>query len=301
MANSLGTLATAVILQQALDLVFTERPDLRMIALNTTDLDGNASRVRKDQQVITRTRAIPAVQDFGAAASDRADVDVPVTLNKFKQILYTFTASEINSTDRDLVRESAEPVATAIANHLIDAAAANWLNANFPLKTTKGAGWDYTHLVAVRKVLQQRGVPKSKRFYAANSEVYASMLNDPLIVAAFNNPANAEAIKNGQLPMVAGLMIAEYPDLPALGENLVAFAGATDSVIVATRAPQNPEELLPNAKFPGALGYVQDAKSGFQIMVNEWIGVDLSVNIRMVFLYGTAKGNANNGQRIVSA
>lgn len=301
MGNQLGSLATAIILQQALDLVFTERPELRAIALNTRDLDGRASLVRKGQQVIARTLGVAQVKDFGTGPTDRADVDVPVTLDKFKEIHHQFTASEINTTDRNLVRESAEPIATGLANHIIDAVAANWTVANFPsAPIVIGAGHDYTHLVNVRRILNKRGVPKGNRHYTANSDVYASFLNDPMIVAELNNARNAGAIASGDLPMVQGFKIMEYPDFPDGNAGVNAFAGVRDSVIVATRAPQNPEELLPNAKFPGNMGFLQEPRSGFQIMVNEWIGTDLSVNVRMVFLYGTAKGNGNNGQIVAN-
>ena len=70
-------------------------------------------------------------------------------------------------------------------------------------KIIKGAGWDYTHLTNVRKALQKAGVPEFKRFYMGNSDVWTSFLNDPMIVAYFNNPSNMEAIKTGKLPDVA--------------------------------------------------------------------------------------------------
>ncbi len=165
-------------------------------------------------------------------------------------------------------------MATAISNFIVDAVASVWTAANFPTgAVTKGAGWDYTHLVNVRKVLQQRGVPEGQRFYVCNSDVYASLLQDPLIVAEFNNARNAGAIATGQLPTVAGLQIGEYPDLPNNGENLVAFAGSPDSVLAVNRGPRNPEELFG----------------------------DRGANVRMDWLQGKDKGNNNNGIRIKSA
>jgi hypothetical protein len=95
-------------------------------------------------------------------------------------------------------------------------------------------------------------------------------------------------------------MIAEYPDLPNNGENLDAFAGSVDSVLVAQRGPRNPEELFGGrVKYPGNLGYIQDAKTGFTIMVNEYISqLTRAAGVRLDWLQGFDPGNGNNGVRV---
>ena len=194
-------------------------------------------------------------------------------------------------------------MAIALGNHIIDAVAANWTAANFTrAATVKAAGWDYEHLTTVRQVLIEAGVPQGfDKFYAGNASVYRAFLNDTLIVAGLNNPNNGGAIMTGRLPKVADMGIMEYPALPAAG-NLVAFAGTPDSVVYAGRVPKNPEEVLPGSKFPGVLGIITEPRTGFSVMVNQWINADtLVANTRLVWMYGTAVGNANNGQRIVSA
>lgn len=303
MANTLGTLAGSLILQRALDLVYTVRPLLRTLALDLRDLDSGSSEAKFNQQIITRTRGVPAVNDFGTGAVDTADVDVPVTLSRFKEVHYAFTPVQYSSTDRDLIDEHAEPMAVALANHVVDAIAANWTAANFTsAPTIKAAGWDYEHLTAVRQVLQERGVPMTqRRFYVGGASVYRSLLNDTLIVTALNNPNNANAIRDGRLPQVAGLGLDEYPALPAVG-NLVAFSGTPDSVIYAQRVPRNPNELMPGTSFPGNIGVITNPTTGFSVMVTQWIDPStLIANNRLIWMYGTAVGNANNGQRIVSA
>src|SRR5437016_13192703 len=119
MPNTLGTLASAVILQQALDLVFTKRPLLSRISLDLSD-----DRVKLNQTVYSRIYSIPTVNNFGTGSSNRSDTDVPVTISNFKEIHHKFTVQELSSTDRNLVQESAEPIAVAIANHMVDAIAA---------------------------------------------------------------------------------------------------------------------------------------------------------------------------------
>jgi hypothetical protein len=313
-ANSLGTTVASLIIQEALDIVFTERPLLNNISLNMRDLDGGVATAKKGQALITRLITVPGVDNFGDAASAHTTTDVSVTMNDFKQILHTFTAAEISSTDRDYIRESARPIAIAMGNYFVDTIAALWTIGNFPnrtgadavangstaTKTIKGAGWDYTHLTTVGATLDKSGVHAPGRFYAGNSDVYGSLLNDTRIVAALNNPDNASAIKTGRLPDVNGFALAKYPALPTTG-NLVGFAGTKDSTAFAVRPPRDPATILTNAQFPGNSTYIQEPKSGLTVRLDEWIGTDLTSNIRICWLQGAAVGNPTNGQLIVSA
>jgi hypothetical protein len=311
--NSLGTLATATIVQEALDLVFTVRPILNSISTGFTDKNGSPV-AQFNQQVITRTKAIPTVVDFGGALSNRADVDVPVTLDQFKEVAYEYTPQEYSGTNRDLVREAALPMATALANHMVDAIASLWTFGNYPIrtgadavangatntKTVKAAGWDYTHLTGVRATLNKAGVPVAGRFYIGNSDVYQSLLTDLRIVAALNNPQNSNAIQSGKLPVVAGLALDEFPNLPTTG-NLVGFSGTPDSTVFAARVPRDPRELIPGLVVPGNMGIVTEPKTGLSVMVLEYLTMStLKITTKLVWMYGKAVGNPNNGQLVVT-
>jgi hypothetical protein len=255
-----------------------------------------------NQTAISRLRAIPAVGNFGDAAADNADTDVPVVLNGFKQVFKSFTAAEVNATDRDLIDEAALPMAVAIGNHIVDTVAALWKVAAFSNYVAVASAWTRANTVlAIRNKLASLGVTPGNQFAVFNTAVYGALLADPMIVAALNNPRNGDAITTGRLPAVDGLALDEYPALPSNSENLIGFAGAPDSTCYVGRAPKNPEEILPGAKFPGVLGYVTDPKTGFQVMVNQWIGTDLTVNNRLVWLEGCAKGNGGHGVRLVTA
>lgn len=382
-SNSLGTLSGTQIIQRALEMTFTERPELGMISMGFADLDGKVNQLNLNQSATSRLRSTPVVGDFGDAAQGLTDTDVTVTLDGFKQLLVTFTPQESNATDRNLIDEAAEPIALAIGNYIIDATSGLWTSRNFSRSITVASDWNYDNtLRPIRKDLQEAGVPKGKRFLVSNSDVYDSFLGDSMIVTALNNPANANAIASGQVPNTLGLRLGEYTDLSdnnsivlttvatayvantftkathglldgdriklsaivdttgidgntiyyvrdattntfkialtdggdavdlltsdgtatvTLQENLLGFAGAPDSTVYVARPPKNPEELLPGAKFPGLIGYVQDPKTKFTIMVNQWIGTDLKINTRMLWLEGRAKGNSNNGVRLISA
>jgi len=316
--QSLGTLATATIVQEALDLVFTIRPQLNRLSLGFTDRNGSPI-AQYNQPVITRTLAIPAVGNIGDAATDRSDADVSVTLNNFKQIRYDYTPQQYSGTNRDLIREAALPMAIAMANYMVDAIAALWTPANYPVRTgadavangatnniTKiGVGWDYTHLVNTRQVLNKAGVPLADglRFYGANADVYGSMLNDQRIVAALYNPANSEAIKTGRLPDVAGFGLSEYPALPSNGCNLVAVAGTADSSVYAHRVPRHPNDVkgFEGVPIPGRIGIVTEPRTGLSVMVVEYVALpSLNITTMLLWMYGTAVGNANNLQLVCS-
>ena len=315
--NTLGTLATATIVQEALALVFTKRPELSRISLGFTDRNGSPIAAY-NQAVITRTLGLPTVQNAGSAATARADVDVSVTLNNFVQLRYDFAATEYSGTNRDLVREAAEPMATAMANYMVDAIATLWTAANYPVRTgsdavansvtnniTKvGAGWDYSFLLQQRAILNKAGVPPYKRWLAANSDVYASLLNDQRIVAQLYNPANQEAIKRGELPEVAGIGISEYPALTQLNnQNLVAALGAPDATVYAHRVPKDPREVsgFEAVPLPGRIGIVTEPRTGLSVMVVEYVALpSLAITTLITWMYGVAAGNKNNIQLVNS-
>lgn len=318
MANTLGTLAaTQVIVQEALALVFTKRPILKNISTGFTDKDGSPYALF-NQTVYTRTLGIPAVTAFAAAATARADVDVPVALSNYSQVYYQFTSQEYSSTNRDLIRESAEPLAVAIANYMVDQIGTLWTSANFPARTgadavangvtnnvTKiGAGWDYTHLTLQRGILNKAGVPLGlPRFYVGNSDVYASLLNDLRIVGYLNNPQNQEAIKRGELPQVAGFRIDEYPSMNNNGQNLVGVAASPDSTVYAARVAKDPREMpgFEQVPVPGLMSMVTEPRTGLSVNLDLWVDMlTRAANIRLSWMWGVAAGNKNNIQLIQS-
>lgn len=295
-ANATGTLSGTLVLQKALELVFTKRPLLKMISLGFRELDGQVENALKDQAVTTRIQGIPTVNNFGTGATDTADTDVSVTLNQFKEVHHAFTAAEINATDRNLVEEAAEPMAVAIGNHVVDAIAALWIAGNFSNSTTVASGWSRSNtILALKAALDGRGVPDSNRFFAFSTAVDTALQGDSLIVAEQNNARNADAIMKGELPTVSNFAMAPYPAIPTTG-NMVGFAGHKQSTVFAARAPKNPEDVMPGVQFPGSIGYVEDPVTGFRVMVNQWIGTDLKCHTRLVFLYGVAAGVGSCGQ-----
>jgi len=109
------------------------------------------------------------------------------------------------------------------------------------------------------------------------------------------------AIKLGKLPDVAGLGLAEYPNLPANAALLVAFAGSSDSTVYAHRVPRDPREVIPGLPIPGNVGIVTEPRTGLSVMVVEYVDLStLTVTTKLLWMYGTAVGNPNNGQLITT-
>jgi hypothetical protein len=306
MANSLGTLSGSLILQEALQLTFAHRPLLKMISKGFREIDGSVGNALLNQSVITRIRSIPAVNNFGTGPVDIADTDVSVALTGFKEVHIALTPAQYNATNRDIIAEEAQPIATAIANHIIDSVSALWIAANFTKSlistTNTRAGMTLPLMTAMDGTSDANAIPNQDRFAVFNGTVYGGLLADPVIVAALNNPSNGDAIKTGKLPAVDGIMIDKYPSLGVGGAHRVGFAGTPDSTVYAARAPKSPEEIISGLPFSGLIDYIEDPVTGFRVMVNQWIDSStLVVNNRIIWLEGYAVGNANNGIIISNA
>ena len=305
MSNSLGTLSGALILQEALDLTFAKRPALGLISKGFKELDGSVQNALLGQSVVTRVKSLQTVNAFGTGPGSVTDSDVSVTLANMKEIHVQFTAAQINSTNRDLIREVAEPIAVTLGNYIVDSVATLWNTTNFAkhqVSTTyTRAGLTLPLAQLMDGTSDATAIPQENRFAVLNGTPYYGLLADPIIVAAFNNPANLEAIRSGKLPEVDGIMLDKYPTLGAASINRYGFAGTPDSTLYVARAPKNPTEIVANLPFPGIFDYVE-AQNGFRVAVQQWIDPStLAVNNRLVWLDGYAVGNAHNGGVLTSA
>jgi hypothetical protein len=151
--------------------------------------------------------------------------------------------------------------------------------------------------------LDERGVPPQGRYFLAKGAVNQNLLVDPLIVSAFNNPANANAIANGQLPQItAGLRYDRFIGMPNTDSNLLGFAGTPDALAYIARAPKSPDEAFGSAssRAPFVWGIITDEMSGFSAMVQQWIDTDMKCHTRICWLDGLSVGNATNLVRLVS-
>lgn len=313
MANAMGTLASALVIQRSLEMVFVRYPMLKALSLDLSD-----SQVDYNQSINSRYQTIATVNDFGTGATDRADTNVSVTINQFKEVHHSFTPQEYSGTKRNLIDESAAPITEAIGMHILGAVAGNtspstaglWVNGTFTGSELVLAGANastatitYAGLVSARTALTAAGVPKTGRFVALNGTAYGSVLNDSTIIEIQKNQNAGSAIQDGVLPGVAGFTIYEWPNLPLTGSSVtnarVGFCGVPQSTIFAGRVPKDPSSIIPGAAFPGNVGIVTDEGSGLSVMVNEWVDAStLKANVRLVFMYGVAAGHTGCGRVI---
>ncbi len=305
MPNSLGTLSSGLILIAALEQAVALRPALSKV---TTDFS-NVPALKDD---VVRSRIIggATVNDFGSAASERTDTNVSITLDGAKEVRHKFTAAEINSTNRQLINESALPLAEAIADQWMAGLAAKWAdNSLFTNETVEAAAdTDFETLTEIRKQLNgtSRKVPKAGRFGVVNSTVYKELLNDPLC-NRMQKDSGADPIADGELRGVAGFSsIYEYPALPTT-DNMSGFFGSKGASAMMVRPMANPAEVF-NIPFAGNISSVSipdpnDPNTpGLTVLAVEAINsLTLDVEIFICWLQGFAGGRGAFGQRLVTA
>lgn len=293
-ANSLGTLVGDIVSQRTLATLASRRPMLLNVV---TDFSNEQAFL--DQSVKTRTIGLPTVGNFGAAASDRADTDYTVTLSAHKQVQFSLTAANYNSTGRDLVREHSDAMALALGNHMVDAVAALITDAFTSETTGAGSTKNYTDVTAATKALNAAGAPDMERFMWVNSDFAEALRNDETVMENWDkqNTSGYARWKN-----IHGFgEINEYPALPGNSVNLIGFGFQRNALLLASRVAINPQDLL-GAGYAGTLKVVQDPISGLAVVSNQWITQDtLALNDRLILLYGVARGIVAAGHKFVTS
>lgn len=293
-ANVLGALVGDIISQRTLELVVTLRPMLQGIVTDFT-----SDQAHLDQEIQSRAIGLPTVQNFGSAASDTADVDYPVTLDKHKQVLFSYTAAEYNATGRNLVQEHSEALAVALGNYYVDTVAALITDAFTDEIVAAASTKSFDSVVDATSALNLLGAPDMNRFGWVNGPVAAALRKDELMIANFDkNNESGYAHWTG----VQGFKnIWEYPGLPANAVNLIAFFAHRAALILATRLSIDPAALI-GAGYAGTIKTVTDPVSGLSVISNQWITQDtLKINDRLISLFGCARGLITSGHKWVSA
>lgn len=293
-SNSLGTLVSDLISQRALATLVSRRP---MLSAFVTDFSDGV--VKLNQTIDTRTIGLPAISDFGAAASNRGDTSYTITIDKFKQALFVLTIQELSGTGRNLVGEQGDALATSLGNYLVDSVAA-LINDTFTQETVVTADnysrGTISHITGAMNVL---GVPDYDRFGLVNSAVAIAMREDEVLMRNFdqNNSSGYAHWQN-----LDGFRdIWEYPALPANAVNLNGAFFQRNALLLAARLPANPTEIS-GAGFPGVMQTIQDGVSGLSVMVNRWVDPQtLSINDRLLIMFGCARGVLNDLHKTVES
>lgn len=301
MGNTLGTTNADVIAQRALETLVADLPILGQIA---TDLsDANA---KFNERVIVHEVTAAAAENFSAATgyapSNRAQVDIPVTIDKHKHHTYSVSVTEASTARVDLIERFAQTAAYSIGSAIVQDLSALVLAAAFTNKTTQalgagGDGFDRKALIKVGLALSLRKVPVMGRFCLLAPAYYASLCMDNTMMVALLQ-AGSQSVITGRLPNVSGFNVSEFVDLPDNGQNLVGFAGVRSSLALATRIPDDPGQGQSNCR----ISVITEPKTGISIQVREWYNADLAAFRRTyTLMYGVGVGQTDGLQRIVSA
>ena len=298
--NTLGTTNGILIAQRALETLLAQLPILGKISQDFSD-----EKALFNQTIITHVVTPAQAQDFnpvnGYAPSPRTQSDVPVAINRHVHHTYAIGVQEASSTHIDLINRFAVTASYAVGQAFVNALCALVLNENFPNASAfplgdGGDGFNRKCLIKTGAALGKRFVPPFGRFALLNADYYASLCDDLTVVAQLYN-AGQDTIKSGVLSNIHGFEVSEYVALPDNGENLVGFCGTVDSLVLATRIPDDPGEG--NAVVD--IATVTDPKSGISMQVREWYDANMAQFKRTyTLMFGVAVAQAAALQRITS-
>jgi len=298
-SNSLGSLAGDLVTQRALSLLKQRFPALRAIATDFSD-----ASVQFGSPVTTRIAGIPSVSNYvpgtGYVTSSATTTDVSVTIACHKGVEISFNANELASTSRDLFGEQVEAAHYALGKALYDAIFSLITVSGFPHETVSAlVDFKREKVSSIATALYDRGVSDMKRFLLLKSSYFEKLQNDTSIVsfASFQRP---EIITDYALPPISGLQPYVVPGLPST-DSLVGFAGTRESLILATRVPNDYTSVLPGAN-NGNVSVVTNPDSGISVQLVQFVDHNKAAAFwRIALMFGAAKGNPAAGQRIVSA
>lgn len=299
-ANSLDTLAGDLVVQRAFSLLKLTYPWLFEI---TTDFTGeNASF---NQTIITRLKGPLTANAFvpgtGYGTNNASTSDVEITIDQHYGVPVTFNVNELASTTRDLFGEQAEGMHAALATVIITNLFAKITAANFTNATASTlAGFGRSTVTTMARKLSERKVGPTGRFLLLNPEFFEKLGQDSTIVqlAAYQRP---ELITEYRLPRVAGFNPHEAVSLPT-AEDLVGFAGTSESLALATRVPNDYAKALPGANGGGVVTQVLNPETGITVQKVDYVDhVKAEATSRVALMFGTAVGNAATGERLTEA
>lgn len=309
-ANSLGTTATAIVTQRWLSLLKFRFPWLKQI---TTDF--SAEGANKGQQIITRLRGVPVVNDYDdttgyGTKSDASASDVAITINKHKFCAVEFTANELGSTSRDLFGEQSEPQLYALGYQfvsdilalVVEGANAFGTAGSQATNIANAAAFNAGVLDTVAAALQGRKVPPMGRFALLDGTLWPALRGDTRLVylAGFQDRSIIENYDT--MPPVSGFSLYNAPFLPNPVVNtnkaMHGFCGTSESLAAATRLPADYTQVLPGAS-NGVVRTITEPDSQLSVMLVQYVNHDLGRAVsRVALMYGGAIGNKLTGQII---
>ena len=287
--------------------------------------DFSNERAKFNQTVNARIASLPSVQSYDedtgykANAADSKSLlnDVPVTIDQHKHVPikldFLDEASAVNQIN--LLQESTMNCGYVLAKSIADYCLALATAANFSESSVvTEVNSDLDMLGGVRTALNAVGANTMGRFGIVNSAVMSTLNADSRIASGDYHGQRIGGEALGQLRGIEGFTnVWEYPDLPGNGENLSAFFGCKESVILATRVPNDTQEVATAMGIPQIASFetLTDPDTGLTLLGIKWIEQGtFDVYCTVAVMYGAVAGKQGGaagektdyaGHRLVTA
>lgn len=295
------TLSTGNILDLVMDAFKTRVPFL-MDAFTT---DFGRDEAAFNQDVIARISSLPTVRDYdstsgykaNAADSESLLTDVKVNINQHKHVpvKLDFLTAEKSTRNRILDQVTGD-AGYVLAKSMADYCLGLVLSTNFSQSSVfTNANSDLDMLINVRSDLNGVGARPNNRFGIVSSGVMDYLAADSRIASRDYHGQMIGAEAYGVLRNIQGFEnIWEYPDMPDNSENLSAFFGTPESIVLATRVPKNAEEIAKAAGIPSiaAVETMTDPDTGLTLMGIKWMEQGtMDIYVTVAVMYGAVGGN----------
>lgn len=294
------TLATTEILELVMDAFKVRLPFLT----SAFATDFSSEQVRLNQTVNARIAKLPTVQSYDATTGYKANAaesktlldDVPVTIDQHKHVPVKLdfldqasTVSQIN-----LLEESTMNCGYALAKSVADYCLGLIVAGNFSENSIfTEANSDLDMLDDVRTDMNAKGANTLGRFGIVNSAVMSTLTTDSRIASGDYHGQRIGASALGNLRSIQGFEnVWEYPDMPTAG-NLSGFFGTRESIILATRVPNDTNEVANAMGIPSIADFetMTDADTGLTLLGIKWMeSGTMDIYCTVALMYGAVAG-----------
>lgn len=321
-ADSLGTLAGALVLQRSLPLFRYQFPVLAQMYS-----DFSATPGLYNQTENTRIIVAPAVQTYDPTVSADGrpkgwqtvvaaqSTDVPIKLDEYVGVPIVFSQATFSATIRRLFDEQGPAAVYAMAKYYVAKMTALITPANFnayaAVSGTKVPDAYASYAVALKDfsmdaiddleaIFDANEVPASDRGVLLNAKYHGRLRKDPRLGLFFAAMQKPDMVTEGNLPKLDGFLPQRAPWLPATN-NLVGFAFNKSAIVLKQRLPTDFTQAL-NVMIPGSVTTIVDPESGLSCLLVQYVSLQGNyAEWRAETMLGAGVGDKRGGLCITSA
>jgi hypothetical protein len=293
-ADSVGTLAGALVLQQSLPLFRYKYPIVGDLYSDFSATPGRFNQTEDTHIIIT-----PAVQEYDNTLGDDGrpngwktvspaqSIDAPVKLDKHIGVPIVFGADTLASTNRRLFDEQGPAAVYAMVKYYVTKLTALMTPGNFnayavvtgdgkvpdayPSYAASLKTFSMDALDDLEAIFDNNEVPASDRGVLLNAKYHGALRKDPrlgLFYAAMQRP---DMVTEGKLPKLDGFMPQRAPWLP-VANNLTGFAFHKAAIVLKQRLPLDFTKAL-DVMVPGSVTTIVDPESGLSCLLVQYVNL----------------------------